>query len=81
MCSRWSRQKDYWLLCIVTDEQLIQVILQYVMRYPSDHETILWLSSRGAKGTDKGDGLTETIALNYGNYVPRKEVRYDGRTA
>lgn len=75
VCTRWDRQKDYWLLYVVTDDRLLEVIQHYTSRYPFDYRTTLWLASRGVKGEDNGGSYTEQIALNYGNYVPRIEVR------
>lgn len=74
MCElAWQRQKEYWLYCRVSAEELVECIFRYVEAVPDDHITILWLSSRGVKGYDNGGRITEEVALTYGNYVPRNE--------
>lgn len=79
MCSgRWDIQRDAWLYRVLP-EDLVECIFRYAVEVPGDTETILWLSSRGVKGSDAGNKITKRVAQQYGNYVPRNEDHYGCR--
>lgn len=67
----WSRQKDHWLSSRVDSDTLLRVISAYLTIHPDDHDTVLWLSSRGARGIDKGGNGTQAVAENLGGFRPR----------
>lgn len=66
----WSRQKDFWLTHRVDSDTLLTIITEYSGNHPEDHETLLWLSSRGAKGSDMGGEHTFEVAQEHG-FKPR----------
>jgi hypothetical protein len=78
MDSPWVRQRDFWVQFRVSDEALLLVIEHYALERPEDMETIMWLSSRGNRGSDLGGKHTEEAAVRWGGFTPRtSEVRYD----
>lgn len=81
MVSPWERQRDYWLLYTVTDEELLEVIHQCALSRPQDMETVLWLTSRGCEGSDTGGNHTEELAIKWGGYRPRPSEVYHDNTA